>query len=39
MVCRIEGLDDAVIVEFEDDVDIQVDTTIEVNGSLELEIE
>ena len=39
MVCRIEGLGDAVIVEFENDVNVEVNTKIEVNGSLELEIE
>lgn len=39
IVCRIEDLGDDVVVEFEDDVEIEVYTTIEVNGSLELEIE
>jgi len=39
IVCRIENLGDDIVVEFENDVEIEVDTTIEVNGSLELEIE
>lgn len=38
-MCRIEDLGDDIIVEFEDDVEIEVDTIIEVNGSLELDIE
>ncbi|MGL5152050.1 MAG: hypothetical protein ACRC7N_15950 [Clostridium sp.] len=39
IVCRIEDLGEGIVVEFEDDVEIEVNTTIEVNGSLELEIE
>ena len=39
IVCRIENLGDNIVVEFEDDVEIEVDTTIELNGSLELDIE
>lgn len=39
IVCGIEYLGDDIVVEFEDDVDIEVNTKIELNGSLELDIE
>ena len=39
IVCTIKNLDDDIVVEFEDDVEIEVNTLIEVKGSLELEIE
>lgn len=39
IVCRIEGLGEDIVVEFEDDIEIEVNITIEVNGSLELAIE
>ena len=39
IICRINGLCDDTVVEFENDVEIEGGTTIEVNGSLELEIE
>lgn len=39
IVCRIEELGDDIIVKFEEDVEIEVNSTIEVNGSLELDFE
>ena len=39
IVCRIEELGDDFIVKFEEDVEIEVNNTIEVNGSLELDFE
>jgi hypothetical protein len=39
IICSITGLGDEIIVEFENEIVTEVNTTIEVNGSLELEIE
>lgn len=39
LLCSINGLGENIAVEFEDDVAINVGTIIEMNGSLELEIE
>lgn len=37
--CEIEGLGDEILVEFEDDIEVEVDTSIKIEGSLELEFE
>ena len=39
IACGLEYLGNDIVVEFEDDVEIEVNTTIELNGSLELDIE
>ena len=39
IVCRIEELGDDIIVKFEEDVERAVTSTIEVNGSIELDFE
>lgn len=39
LLCSIKGLGENIAIEFEDDIVINVGATIEMNGSLELEIE
>ena len=39
LICSINNLGEDIIVEFENDIDIKVGETLEINGSLELDIE
>ena len=39
LICSINNLGEDIIAEFENDVDINVGKTLEINGSLELDIE
>lgn len=39
LICSINNLGEDIIVEFENDINIKVGENIEINGSLELEIE
>ena len=38
-MCSIQGLGDDIIIEFEDDVEIEIGAKIEIKGSLELELD
>ena len=38
IVCRIEDLGEEIVIEFENDIEIELNTTIEINGSLELDV-
>ena len=39
IMCSIQGLGDDIIIEFEDDVEIEIGAKIEIKGSLELELD
>ncbi|AGX44479.1 hypothetical protein [Clostridium saccharobutylicum] len=39
LICSINNLGENIMVEFENDIDIKVGETLEISGSLELEIE